>query len=224
MIMRESETEQEKNALTIMPLPVRIPALWYDILPRVLPLVTRASEKTEFCMPEETTQIFLQRWKKALIRREGNFVWLHLGGVACYEIIPNFVKSVRDKIIYRDKEIKEKLGVKAVIQHWRTSIKELQHLNDEAILRVRNATLRILQPDTWHEGLGRAWSYAAERANINFCNIRPVIQRWIEKNEEQYELNKPFGGRFTESAVPVMQRTFHGTFPVNNEAAVIQET
>ncbi len=172
-------------------------------------------------MPEETAQIFLQRWKKALIRREGNFVWLHLGGVACYEIIPNFVKSVRDKIMYRDREIKEKLGVRAVIQHWRTSIKELQYLNDEAILKVRNATLRILQPDTWHEGLGRAWSYAAERANINFCSIRPVIQRWIEKYEGQCDLDKPFSGRLAESAIPVMQRTFSRTYPVDNEAAVI---
>lgn len=221
--MSERETEQEKNALTIMPLPVRIPALWYDILPRVLPLVSRTSELTEVCLPEETTRVFLQRWKKALIRREGNFVWMHLGGVACYEIIPNFVKSVRDKIIYRDREIKEKLGIGAVIQHWRTCIKALQHLNDEAILRVRHATLRILQPDTWHEGLGRAWSYAAERANINFCNIRPVIQRWIEKYEGQYELDKPFSGRLAENAVPVMQRTFSRTFPVNNETAAIQK-
>jgi hypothetical protein len=215
----ERETEQEKNALTIMPLPVRIPALWYDILPRVLPLVSRTSGLTEFCMQEETTRVFLQRWKKALIRREGNFVWVHLGGVACYEIIPNFVKNVRDKIMYRDRELKEKLGVRAVIQHWRTSIKELQHLNDEAILRVRNATLRILQPDTWHEGLGRAWGYAAERANINFCNIRPVIQRWIEKYESQCDPDKPFSGRLAESAITVIQHTFHKNFPVNEEAA-----
>jgi hypothetical protein len=220
--MSDREIEQEKNALTIMPLPVRIPALWYDILPGVLPLISRTSDLTEFCLPEETTQIFLQRWKKALIRREGNFVWLHLGGVACYEIIPNFVKSVRDKIMFRDKEIKEKLGVKAVIQHWRTSIKELQFLNDEAILKVRNVTLRILQPDAWHEGLGRAWSYAAERANMNFCNIRPVIQKWIEKYESLCDLDKPFSGKLSESAIPVMERTFHKTFSANTEAAITE--
>ena len=109
--MSEREIEQEKNALTIMPLPVRIPALWYDILPRVLPLISRTAEQTECCMPEETIQVFLQRWKQALIRREGNFVWLHLGGVACYEIIPNFAKNVRDKIVHRDTELKGKHGV-----------------------------------------------------------------------------------------------------------------
>lgn len=206
--MSDRETEQEKNALTIMPLPVRIPALWYDILPRVLPLISRTAERTECCLPEETTRVFLQRWKKTLIRREGNFVWVHLGGVACYEIIPNFVKSVRDKIVLRDREIKEKHGADAVIQHWRTSIQELQHLDDETISKVRNVTLRLLQSDTWHEGLGRAWSYAAERANMNFCNIRPVIQRWMEKYESQCDLDKPFSGRFSESMSPV---TDHAT-------------
>jgi hypothetical protein len=222
--MNERETEQEKNALTIMPLPVRIPALWYDILPRVLPLISHPSELPECCLPEETTRVFIQRWKKTLIRREGNFVWLHLGGVACYEIIPNFVKSVRDKIMYRDREIKEKHGMNSVIQHWRTNIKELQQLDDEAILRVRHATLRILQPDTWHDGLSRAWSYAAERADMNFCNIRPVIQRWIEKYESQCDLDKPFSGRLSEDAIPVMERTFHKTFSVNNEAAIVEES
>jgi hypothetical protein len=220
--MSERETEQEKNALTIMPLPIRIPALWYDILPRVLPLINRTSERTECCMPEATTQVFLQRWKKTLIRREGNFVWVHLGGVACYEIIPNFVKSVRDKIVLRDREIKEKHGTNAVIQHWRTSIQELQHLDDETVLKVRNVTLRLLQSDTWHEGLGRAWSYAAERANMNFLNIRPVIQRWIEKYESRCDLDKPFSGRLSESTIP--ERTFHRTFHLNNEAAIIEKS
>jgi hypothetical protein len=79
--MTEKEIEQEKNALTIMPLPVKIPALWYDMLPRVLPLISRTSEQMECCMPEETMQVFIQKWQRVLIRREGNFVWLHLGGV-----------------------------------------------------------------------------------------------------------------------------------------------
>ena len=201
--MNEKETEHEKNALTIMPLPVRIPALWYDILPRVLPLISHTAERTECCMPEETIRIFLQRWKQVLIRREGNFVWLHLGGVACYEIIPNFVKNVRDKILHSDTEIKGKHGVKAVIQHWQTCIQELKQLDDDAVLKVRNKTLRILHPDLWHEGLGRSWSFASERANINFCNIRPVIQRWIAKYESHCDLDKPFSGRLPESRSPV---------------------
>ena len=181
-----------------MPLPVRIPALW-----RVLPLISRTAEQTECCMPEETIQVFLRRWEQALIGREGNFVWLHLGGVACYEIIPNFVKNVRDKIVHRDTEIKGKHGVKAVTQHWRTCIQEIKQLDDEAVLRVRNETLRILHPDLWHEGLGRAWSFAAERANMNICINRPVIQRWIAKYESQCDLDKPFAGRLSESRSPV---------------------
>jgi hypothetical protein len=206
--MSEKEIEQEKNALTIMPLPVRIPALWYDMLPKVLPLIGRTSEQDKCCMQEETMQVFLRRWKQAFIRREGNFVWLHLGGVACYEIVPNFVKNVRDKIVHRDTEIKGKYGVKAVTQHWRTCIQEIKQLDDDAVLRVRNETLHLLHPDLWHEGLGRAWSFAAERANMNFCNIRPVIQRWIAKYESQCNLDKPFAGRFSESMSPV---TGHAT-------------
>jgi len=197
--MNEKETEHEKNALTIMPLPVRIPALWYDILPRVLPLISHTSQRTECCMPEETIQIFLQRWKQVFIRRERDFVWLHLGGVACYEIIPDFVKNVRDKILHSDTEIKGKHGVKAVVQHWQTCIQELKQLDDDAVLKVRNETLRILHPDLWQEGLGRSWSFASERANINFCNIRPVIQRWIAKYESQCDLGKPFAGRLPDT-------------------------
>ena len=197
--MSEREIDQEKNALTIMPLPVRIPALWYDMLPKVLPLIGRMSERDECCMPEETMQVFLRRWKQAFIRREGSFVWLHLGGVACYEIVPNFVKNVRDKIVHRDTELKVKYGVKAVTQHWRTCIQEIKQLDDEAVLRVRNETLHILHPDLWHEGLGRSWSFAAERANMNICNIRPVIQKWIAKYESQCDLDKPFAGRLSES-------------------------
>ncbi len=206
--MSEREIDQEKNALTIMPLPVRIPALWYDMLPKVLPLIGRTSEQDKCCMPEETMQVFLRRWKQAFIRREENFVWLHLGGVACYEIVPNFVKNVRDKIVHRDTEIRGKYGVKAVTQHWRTCIQEIKQLDDEAVLRVRNETLHLLHPDLWHEGLGRAWSSAAERANMNFCNIRPVIQRWIAKYESQCNLDKPFAGRLSESSSPV---TGHAT-------------
>lgn len=199
MSTKEREFEQEKNALTVMPLPVRIPALWYDMLPRLLPLISRTSEQMEFCMPEETMQVFLQKWQRVLIRREGNFVWLQLGGVACYEIIPNFVKSVREKILHRDTEIKGRNGVKAVAHHWRNCIQELKNLDDDSVLKVRNETLRLLHPDLWHEGLGRAWSFASERATMNICNIRPVIQRWIAKYESQCDLGKPFAGRLPET-------------------------
>ena len=204
MSTKEKEIEQEKNALTVMPLPVRIPALWYDMLPRVLPLISRTAEQMECCMPEETIQVFLQKWQRVLIRREGSFVWLHLGGVACYEIIPNFVKSVRDKILHRDTEIKGRHGVRAVAQHWRNCIQELKNLDDDSVLKVRNETLRILHPDLWQEGLGRSWSFASERANMNICNIRPIIQRWIAKYESQCDLGKPFAGRLSENKSPVV--------------------
>lgn len=205
--MAELESAREKNALTIMPLPVRIPASWYDLLPKVLPLISQARQPTKSCIAEETTRIFLQRWKQALIRREGSFVWLHLGGVACYEVLPNFVKSVREKIDSRDKEIKGKGGSKALIQHWRTCVEELKQLDDEAVLKCREDMLNLLQPEMWHEGLGRAWSFAAERAHLNFNEIRPAVQKWIYKYESRCDLEKPFSGRLSTSASPAPRST-----------------
>ncbi len=204
--MAELETVREMNALTIMPLPVRIPASWYDLLPKVLPLINRPAEKTKYCMPEETVRIFVLRWNQALIRREDAFVWLHLGGVACYEIIPDFVRGVKEKIAARDKEIKQIGGAKAVIQHWRSSIEELKPLNDDAVLKARNEMLRSLHPDMWHEGLSRAWSFAAERAHMNFDRIRPAVQRWIASYEDRCDLDKPFSGRVSESITSAMNR------------------
>jgi len=201
--MSKIETNREMNALTVMPLPLRIPASWYDLLPKVLPLIKKTTERTECCMAEETIQIFLKRWNKALIRREGTFVWLHLGGVACYEILPDFVKSIRERIIRREKEIKLKYGTKGVIQHWRSCINELKERDDPAVLKIRGETLRLLQPEMWHDGLGRAWSFAAERANVNFSRIRPVVQKWISKCENADILDKPFAGRLTGEGRPL---------------------
>ena len=201
--MSELKTAREINALTIMPLPVRIPASWYDLLPTVLALINCSPEQTKSCMMEETSQIFLQRWKQALIRREGTFVWLHLGGVACYEVVPNFVKGVKAKILSRDSEVKDKGGSKALVQHWRTCIEEFKALDDSAVLKGREEMLRLLQPEMWHDGLGRAWSFAAERAQMNFGKIRPAVQRWISKYENQCDLDKPFSGRIsTEASQP----------------------
>jgi len=91
------------------------------------------------------------------------------GGVL--EITPNFVKNVSDKILHRDTEMEGRHGVKAVAQHWRTCIQELKQPDYDSILKMRNETLCLLHPDLWHEGLGRAWSFAAERANMNICNL-----------------------------------------------------
>ena len=213
--MNNVETAREMNALTIMPLPVRIPASWYDLFPKVLPLITRVTEQTKTCLPDETTQIFLKRWNKALIRREGSFVWLHLGGVACYEVIPNFVKGVKDKIVSREKELKDRGGTKAIIMHWRTCIEELKQLDDAAVLKSRNEMLRLLHPEMWHEGLGRAWTFAAERAHVNFVKIRPTVQSWIAKYEDRCDLDKPFSGRLPENEIPVMGHTLHYSPPRN---------
>jgi len=201
--MSDMETTREMNALTVMPLPVRIPTSWYDLLPKVLPLIKKTTERTECCMAEETIQIFLKRWNKALIRREGTFVWLQLGGVACYEILPDFVKNIRERIIRREKEIKLKYGTKGVIQHWRSCINELNERDDPAVLKIRSETLRLLQPEMWHDGLGRAWSFAAERANVNFSRIRPVVRKWISRYENLDILDKPFAGRLTAEGRPL---------------------
>ncbi len=206
--MARLESAREKNALTIMPLPVRIPASWYDLLPKVLPLISRSREKTKSCMAEETTRIFLKRWQQALIRREGSYVWLHLGGVACYEVLPNFVKNVREKIALRDKEIRDKSGPKALIQHWRNCVEELKQLDDDSVLKWREDMLRLLQPEMWHEGLGRAWSFASERAQLNFNQIRPAVQKWIHKYESRCDLDKPFSGKLSPvSANATAKRT-----------------
>ena len=201
--MSETQTTRETNALTIMPLPVRIPASWYDLLPKVLPLIKQTTERKECCMAEETIQVFLKRWNKALIRREGAYVWLHLGGVACYEILPDFVKSIRERIIRREKEIKLKYGTKGVLQHWRSCVYELRERDDTAVLKIRNDSMRILHPEMWHDGLGRAWSFAAERANVNFATIRPLVQKWISRCEKSDILDKPFAGRLTEAGRPL---------------------
>lgn len=200
--MSEKEIVREINALTVMPLPVRIPASWYDLLPKVLPLIRWSTGQAIFYMSEELIDIFLRRWRKILIRREGAFVWLQLGGVACYEVVPNFIKAVRYKIDYSDEEITEKGGVKGLIQHWRTCIEELRSLDDGAVLQARNETLRLLQPETWHEELGKEWSFAAERAHVNFGRIRPVIKKWIAKHENQCNLDEPFGGRLSAGRYP----------------------
>lgn len=202
--LAEPKSTREKNALTIMPLPVRIPAAWYDLLPKVLPLISRTQVQTKSCIADETAQIFLKRWQQALIRREGSFVWLHLGGVACYEVLPDFVKTVREKIEQRDKELKNNRGVKALIQHWRNCVEELKQLDDNAVLKHREDILRLLQPEMWQEGLGRAWSFAAERAELNFNRIRPAVQRWIYKYEKRCDLDKPFGGILSRS--PALRR------------------
>jgi hypothetical protein len=201
--MSERGIVREINALTVMPLPVKIPANWYDILPKVLPLIRWSNEQTRFFMGEEIIDVFLKKWRKILIRREGNFVWLHLGGVACYEIIPNFVKGVKQRIDSGDSEVSEEGGTVAVANHWRQCIDELKDLDDEAILKARDELLDLIDPEKWNEELGKSWSSAAERAHVNFGKIRPVIKKWVEKHEDRCNLDEPFSGRLTVGRYPI---------------------
>jgi hypothetical protein len=195
--MRENDIVREINALTIMPLPVRIPASWYDTLPKILPLIRWSTEQPRFFMAEELIDIFLQKWRKILIRRDGDYVWIHLGGVACYEVIPNFIKGVKYRIDSSDAEFIENGGEEALIQRWRICIQELGPLDDNGVKAARDEILGIIQPETWSEELGKSWSSAAERAHVNFGKIRPVIKKWVAKYQDRCNLDEPFGGRLS---------------------------
>ena len=200
--MGEKEIVREVNALTIMPLPVRIPGSWYELLPKVLPLVKQPAEQTRFYMPDEIIQMFLRRWSSIFIRRDGAFVWLHLGGVACYEVIPNFVKGIKYLIDGRDREITQSGGMQALLQRWRRCIEELGALDDDAVLKARGEALEFLRSERWHEELGKDWKSTAEMAHENFGKIRPSIKKWIAKYEERCNLDEPFGGRLSGRRSP----------------------
>ncbi len=205
--MTEREIVREVNALTVMPLPVKLAASWYDTLPKVLPLVRWSTEQTRFFMAEELIDIFLNKWNKILIRRDGDCVWVHLGGVACYEVVPNFIRGVRAKIDSSDEEIRAHAGHGAVVEHWRKCIQDLQGLDDEAATQARSEMLVLINPDRWNEELGKSWSYAAERAHVNFGKIRPVIKKWITKYQDRCNLDEPFSGRLTAGNYPTSGRT-----------------
>ena len=200
--MSDKEIVREMNALTVMPLPVRIPISWYQVLPKVLPLIREPTEKTRFHMPEEIIQMFLRRWAKIFIRRDGRHVWLHLGGVACYEVIPNFVKGIKLLIDGREGELRAKGGEKALAEHWRVSIEELSQMDDKAVLQARGEMLQLLEHDRWHDELGKDWNSAAERAHVKFGKIRPLIRKWIAIHEHNCNLDEPFGGRLSKMTVP----------------------
>jgi hypothetical protein len=200
--MSEREIVREINALTVMPLPVKLAASWYDTLPKVLPLLRWSTEQTRFFMAEELIDIFLNKWNKILIRRDGDCVWVHLGGVACYEVIPNFIRGVRSRIDSSDEEISAHGGQGAVMEHWRKCIQDLHELGDDAVSAARSEILELIDPDMWNEELGKSWSFAAERAHVNFGKIRPVIKKWIAKYQDRCNLDEPFSGRLSAGKYP----------------------
>ena len=197
-LRREREIRRERNALTIMPLPVRIPSEWYDLLPKVMPLISRSPEESRYFIPEEAAQAFLQMWKQRLMRRDGEHVWVHLGGLECYETIPNFAKGVAHRVKGRDSEIKEKGGLKALIEHWRTNVEELKGLDDKSILEARIQVVRALEPLMSTLALSGAWGSAFERSRENILKIRPVVQKWITEHGRQWDLDEPFGGKLSQ--------------------------
>jgi len=196
-LMRERQLRRERNALTVMPLPIKIPVEWYELLPRVLPLIGKGSNGSRFYMPEETIEAFQKMWKQRLMRRDGNDVWVHLGGLECYETIPNFTRGVEYRIKGRDAEIKRADGLKALIKHWRDNVKGFDNLDDKAVLEARIQLIHSLEPLMSTLALSSAWGDAYERSRQNILKIRPVIQRWMEQHGNQWNLDEPFGGKLT---------------------------
>jgi hypothetical protein len=196
-IQRERELRKERNALTIMPLPVKIPKEWYELLPKVLPLISRSPQESKYYMPEANVQAFLKMWGQRLMRRDGDYVWVHLGGIECYETIPRFAKAVEEKIKGRDMEIKERYGLKGLLEHWRINVRELNSLDDKSVMEARMRILRSIEPLLSTLALSGAWGGAFERSRENILKIRPVVQKSIAEQGHRWDLDEPFGGKLT---------------------------
>jgi len=203
----ERDVQREKNALTVMPLPVRFWDEWYDLVPKVLPLVSRSPDESKYFIPEEKVQAFLDMWNGRLMRTDENYVWLHLGGIECFETIPNFARGVESRIRGRDQEIKEEGGIKALVEHWQTHIEELKDVDPKDVLEARIRIVNSLEPLMSTLAFGGSWSAAYARAIENIIQTRPVIQEWIAKHGDQWNLDLPFGGRLENSEDLINYRT-----------------
>jgi hypothetical protein len=196
---RERSLRWEENALTLMPLPVEMPEVWYSLLPRVSPLVSRSPQESQFYIPEQVLEEFLTMWKQRLTSRAGNIVWLRLTGPECYETIPKFVKSVDHRIRGRDQEIMDRGGITALIEHWRMHVEELRHLEDRTVIEARLRLLAALEPLMSEIAMSGAWGMAFERAQSSIFKIRPQIREWIAKHGAEYNLDEPFGGTLSDA-------------------------
>ncbi len=198
-VRRSRELRYEKNALTIMPLPVRIPALLYDLLPKLLALIPAKPDVSQHYIPEEEVNGFLKMWAERLMRREGDHVWIRLGGVESYEAIPQFARKVEALLKARDAETKEQKGLMPLLQHWRTNVPSLAGLDDKATLEARKRMLQDFQPLTSTLTVSAAWGEAFERSRENMVKIRPVLQQWISQHGHEWNLEEPFGGKLSRT-------------------------
>ena len=194
----EREQKRERNALTIMPLPVKFWVAWYDLLPKVLPLVSRSREETKFYIPEDKVEAFLSMWNDRLMRRDEEYVWLHLGGIECFETIPSFARGVEARIRGRDEEVKAAGGLFALVARWRAGVEELKDLMDKDILEERIKIVTSLEPLMSTLAFAGSWGHAHARALENMIQVRPAIQEWIAKFGSQWDLDLPFGGKIAD--------------------------
>ncbi len=191
----EREQRREHNALSLMPLPVRIPAEWYHLLPKVLPLVVDSDGESENVLSPDVAKAFLSMWQERLMREDGEYIWLKLGGVEAFETIPSFARAVEIKVKGRDQEIKESGGLKGVIDHWRTSVNELRDEDDKEVLEGRKEILRAIEPLMSTVALSGAWAVSYQRSCENLYRIRESVRDWMDRNRDHYDLDQPFGGR-----------------------------
>ena len=196
----EREQRRELNALTLMPLPVRIPAEWYHLLPKVFPLVVGSGDESEHYIDPDVARGFLEMWGQRLMKDDGDYVWIHLGGVEAYETIPAFAKGVETKIKGRDQEVREQGGgLKDVIEHWRNSVEDLRGLDDKDVLEARKDIIHTLEPLMSTVALSGAWAVAYSRSCDNIYKFRETVRDWMAKYGDQYDLDLPFGGKIEAS-------------------------
>lgn len=190
---------RERNALTLMPLPVSIPAAWYDLMERVAPLIKQIPQTAPYFMPHQTLDAFLNTWKARLMRRDGNHVWVYLGGLECYDMIPAFSRSLERSIKGFDQDLKVKGGLKATIELWRRYAIGLNNLNDIEVLDARRGMLHSLEALMSTITLSGCWAAAFERARDNILKIRPTVYEWIRTQGRTWDLDQPFGGKVQAS-------------------------
>ena len=204
----EKQIRHEQNALTLMPLPVRIKSEWFDLMPKVLHLITDGPDNDldrKYLIKKEISQSFLEIWEKRLMMREEQpidgtyWVWIHLGGLEANNTIPNFCTAIESKITMLDKDLREEGGLEAIVEFWRSGIPELENANTLQVLDARKKILYAVEALMSTVTLSGCWAHAFERARDNILKIRPVVENWINTQGRQWDLDKPFGGKIEDT-------------------------